>query len=70
MQCVDLRINTHAEDCDESINRRDLKTRNTCKVASSKECNVEEDHLQLQRNQRHKIGGITSSPNFRERKRS
>lgn len=38
---------THTEDCDEPINRRDLKTRNTRKITSSKECNVEEDHLQV-----------------------
>ena len=36
---------TYTENCDESINRRNLKTRNACKVTSSEEGNIEKDNL-------------------------
>lgn len=37
---------TYTEDCDESINRRNLKTCNTCKVTRPEKCNIKQDHLQ------------------------
>lgn len=46
-------VYTHTEDCDESINGRYLKTRNTCEVTSSKESNVKEDHLQTEQYLKH-----------------
>ena len=35
----------YAENCDKTIDRRNLEACNTCKIASSKECDIEENHL-------------------------
>lgn len=37
---------THTEDCDKPVDRWDLKTCYTCKIPSSKESHIEQNHLQ------------------------
>lgn len=37
---------THTEDCDKPVDRWDLKTCYTCKISSSKESHIEQNHLQ------------------------
>lgn len=62
---------TYTENSDEPIHGGDLKACNTCKITSSKECNVEKDHLKKQKlHQKRTIendqihSGPTSSPGF------